>query len=202
MDAQSIVERLEQTYETELSRLGSSKAMYAVTDGEMDAESVLAAMADRAIAAAETFDAWAADEADPRADRYRAMAAAAREHADRIAAAGDGIEPTDRPTPFETFLRDLDADAERFAGFVAWAEVTDRTYSQAVAFFVGNADPQGATLFRDIRSAVAGHLDGLAGPTDTEIERVAEVAGKAVQTAYQHYVDRLESLGIKVKPVC
>lgn len=203
MDAQSILEHLEEAYETELSRLGSSKAMYAVTEGEMDSASVLQAMADRAIAAARTFEEWAAESADPMADRYGEVATAVREHADRIAARGDGIDPTDQPTPLEEFLRDLDTPGERFAGFVTWAEVTDRTYSQAVAFYVGNANPQLANLFRDIRSELAEHLDAVeSGPADGEVGPGKAVAEKAVEAAYQHYVETLERMGIKVKPVC
>lgn len=202
MDGQAIVDHLEDAYETELSRLGSSKAMYAVTDGEMDTEAVIGAMADRAVAAAETFEAWA-DAGGPLAGRFREAAGTARDHAERLAAQSDEVEPTDSPTPLETYLRGLDSDAERFAGFIAWAEVTDRTLSQAVGFFVGNADTRAANLFRDLRSEVEGLLDGVDSDAPAvEDAPIEETAGRAVQVAYEHYVETLEGMGIKVKPVC
>lgn len=203
MDAQAILDHLEDEFETELSRLGSSKAMYAVTDGEMDSEAVLDAMADRAIAAAETFDQWAETAAEPLADRYEQAAATLRDQAERIVAQGDGVSPADRPTPLEERLRDIDTDAERFAAFVAWTEVTDRTVSQAVGFFVGNADTRAANLFRDIRSEIEGFLEDVESDAPSgDPGRMKEIAGEVVQTAYRHYVETLEAMGIKVKPVC
>lgn len=203
MDAQAILDHLEDEFETELSRLGSSKAMYAVTDGEMDTETVLDAMADRAIAAAETFDRWAETASGSLADRFGRAAETLREQAERMAAHGDAVDPTDRPTPLEEHLRALETDAERFAGYVAWAEITDRTLSQAVGFFVGNADTQAANLFRDIRTEVGGFLEDIESevPSD-ESATMEEIAGEAVQLAYRHYVETLEAMGVKVKPVC
>lgn len=202
MDEQALVDHLEETYETELSRLGSSKAMYAVTDGEMDTEAVLAAMADRAVAAAETFESWALDSTDPLAAEYEAVATSLRDLARRMADHADGIDPADRPTPLEEYLRDLEG-TDRLAGSVAWAAIMDRTLSQAVGFFVGNADTQGANLFRDIRTEVAGYLDDVeVDLADADTESMKETAGAAVTVAYRHYVETLEDMGIKVKPVC
>ncbi len=202
MDAQAILDHLEDEFETELSRLGSSKAMYAVTDGEMDTESVLDAMADRAIAAAETFERWADTTDGPMAERYEEVAATLQDQAERMAAHGEEVTPEDRPTPLEDRLRDIETDAERFAGFVAWAEVTDRTLSQAVGFFVGNADTQAANLFRDFRSEIEGVTEKIGEASQDEAAPMKETAGEAVQTAYRYYVETLEAMGIKVKPVC
>jgi hypothetical protein len=195
-------------YETELSRLGSSKSMYAATDGEMETGAVLSAMADRAAAAGETFDAWTAATTDTvLADVYGSLAGDQHAAAGRIADAGGGAA-RDRPTALETYLRGLDTPARRAGGLLAWALVTDETLSQAVGFFVGNADPGSADLFRDLRSDVEGGLERIeelladACEDEGDWERAREAAGGAVEAAYDGYVETLESLGVKVKPVC
>lgn len=205
MNIEAIIEHLETAYETELARLGSSKAMYAVTDGEMETDAVLRTMADRAIAGAVTFETWAEDMEGERAIGLERVADRLREHADSMAAHGGGFEPSDAPTALEDRLRSLEGAADRLAGFVAWAEVTDRTLSQAVGFFVGNADTQAANLFREIRSTLGDEVDTFldnAELPDTATDSTESVAGEAVEAAYGHYVDALEGLGIKVKPVC
>ena len=205
MNIEAIIDHLETVYETELARLGSSKAMYAVTDGAMETEAVLRTMAGRAVAGAVTFEGWAADMDGSLADGFERVADALREHADSMVAHAGAFEPSDTPTALEEHLRSLEDAADRLAGFVAWAEVTDRTLSQAVGFFVGNADTQAANLFREIRSSLADEVDTVLDEIDlpdVDTESVETVAGEAVEAAYGHYADALESLGIKVKPVC
>jgi hypothetical protein len=80
MDATDLEARVRADRETELSRLSSSKALYAATGGEMDREAVVRAAADRAAAAHECYRAWADD--GPGADRFEEVAAA---EADRLA---------------------------------------------------------------------------------------------------------------------
>jgi hypothetical protein len=208
MNAAEFRDGIESEYETELSRLGSSKSMYAATEGEMETASVLSAMADRAHAAAETFDTWTAGTTDTvLADVYGSIAADQHAAADRIVDAGGG-RARDRPTRLEEYLRGLDAPAERAGGLLAWALVTDRTLSQAVGFFVGNADPASADLFRDLRSAVedeTGRIEDLLGEAcedEAGWESAREAASGAIEAAYEAYVETLESMGVKVKPVC
>jgi hypothetical protein len=205
MEIKAIIEHLESAYETELARLGSSKAMYAVTGGEMESEAVLRTMADRAIAGAITFEAWAEDMEGELAAGLEQVADDLREHAESMASHAGGYEPSDAQTALEAHLRSLEGTADRLAGFVAWAEVTDRTLSQAVGFFVGNADTQAANLFRDVRATLGDEVDAFlenADLPDADSETIESVAGEAVEAAYGHYVDALERLGIKVKPVC
>ena len=204
MDAHEFRDELEAEYETELSRLGSSKAMYAVTGGEMETDAVLEAMADRAAASADVFSAWAED-AESGTEVFAAVASEQREHAERIAGEAD-YDPTSTNTALHEHLRDLDAPAERAAGLVAWALIEDRTLSQAVGFFVGDASPASANLFRTVRGETEDRLadaidllDAL-GAEDWEAAQVA--AGETVEAAYSHYVETLEGLGVKVKPVC
>lgn len=205
MDAQDFRDELEAEYETELSRLGSSKAMYAVTGGEMEPAAVHAAMADRALAAAEVFDTWAEDDG-PGADVFGAVADEQREHADRIASE-TGHQPAAADSRFDDHVRNLDAPAERAAGLLAWTLIADRTFSQAVAFFVGNAAPGSADLFRELRSAVETRqgdaLDLLAAVADADDRDPAWTAAVGtIEAAYEQYVAALEDMGIKVKPVC
>jgi hypothetical protein len=208
MDGTELRGEIESAHETELSRLGSSKSMYAVTDGEMDTDAVLAAMADRAHAAAETFDVWAAETTDAvLADAFGSLAADQHDQAERIAAAGTGTT-VGSPTALQEHLRGLRAGVERVGGLLAWTLVADRTHSQAVGFFVGNADPSSANLFRDLRT----ELDDAGDRTEELLESVCNgsadrkraeaAAGEAIETAYDEYVDTLESMGVKVKPVC
>ena len=63
MDGTTLVDTVTDDLETQLSRLGSSKWLYALTDGDMTGEAVRAAAAADAVAAAETFESWA-DDAD------------------------------------------------------------------------------------------------------------------------------------------
>jgi hypothetical protein len=208
MNATELRDDLESAYETELSRLGSSKSMYAATEGEMDTDAVLSAMADRSRAAAETFDAWGAGTTDAvLADAFGSLAADQHGQAERILDAGGGTA-YDRPTALQEHLRGLHAADERAGGLLAWTLVADRTLSQAVGFFVGNADPSSADLFRNLRTEIehAGDRtetlleDVCDGPGDWK--RAEAAASEAIEAAYDEYVDTLESMGVKVKPVC
>ena len=208
MDAAELRDDIESAYETELSRLGSSKSMYAATEGEMDTDAVLSAMADRAHAAAETFDTWGATTADTvLADTYGSLASDQHRHAERITGEGGGTA-LDRATALQEYLRGLDDAAGRAGGLLAWTLVADRTVSQAVGFFVGNADPSSADMFRDFRGEIetagerAERLLAEVCARPKEWGRAEEAAGGAIETAYDEYVGTLESLGVKVKPVC
>jgi len=208
MDVAELRDDIESEYETELSRLGSSKSMYAATEGEMDTDAVLSAMAGRAHAAAETFDAWTAETTDTvLADAFGALAADQHEQTERITDAGGGAT-FDRPTALQEYLRGLNGPVERAGGLLGWVLVTDRTLSQAIGFFVGNADPASADLFRDVRKEVETTRDRTEDLLENVCEesedwtRARESASDAIEVAYGEYVDILESMGLKVKPVC
>jgi hypothetical protein len=201
MTGDTLLADVEDEYETELSRLGSSKAVYALTGGEMETEAVLAALADRAATAAETFGRWT-DDAEFGA-AFREAAETATAHADAIADAAEDAEPTDDPRPMDEALRGLDGSAARLGGLLAWTVVADRTLSQAVGFFVGNADPNSADRFRGHRSDVDAVRDRAVGLADgTDEAEVRDAASAVVEAAYGGYVETLEGLGVKVKPVC
>ena len=192
---------IEDEYETELSRLGSSKALYALTGGEMETEAVVAGLADRAATAAGTFEGWTDDEAFD--DFFATTAETARDHAERIAETEDVADPADAPAPPDEVLRNLDDSDARLGGLIAWAMITDRTLAQAVGFFVGNADTTAADLFRDLRSDLDVRLEeALAHAEDVDDDVARAAASDVVEAAYDHYADSLEAMGVKVKPVC
>ncbi len=147
MDATDLVEAVREENNTELSRLGSSKSLYADTDGEMDPDAVLAAMADATYFLAETTDGWA-NENDGYADTYESVAATERDHYDAIAGNLDAHEPGERPAALEV-LRGLESPLSRLGGLLGWTLVVEAKASQATGFFTGQADPQTASLFRE-----------------------------------------------------
>lgn len=204
MDATGVQTAIEGDYETELSRLGSSKALYAITEGEMEEEVVLRAIADRILRAAETFESWASTV--PSNDIATALATLAESQhslSAQVAETGDGDPPRDELWPLDATLRELEEPAELVGGLVAWGLITDRTLSQAVGFFVGNADPQTADRMREVRSATGEQVENMLDAFDSVDEDTAiEAAGNAIEAAYGHYVDVLEGMGVKVKPVC
>lgn len=208
MNESTLQSKLETAYETELSRLGSSKSMYAATDGDMDTDGVLAAMGERAAAAAKTYDTWAAETADSTlADAYGTIATTQQTHAERIAKAG-AERVIDRPTDLQRYLRTLERPPAQAGGLLGWALVTDKTYSQAVGFFVGNLDHSAADLFRELRSELAQEMDRIetllseSCEESAEWERARKSGATAIEAAYDHYVEKLDDLGVDVKPVC
>ncbi len=209
MDPQEFLAAVEADHETELSRLGSSKALYAVTAGEMDTPAVLAAMAARASAAADVFEAWAADEPDERAaEAFATAAERQREAAASVDDADGAAAGVPEPGPLFETLASLEGTVERAAGLSAWALVADALYGQAVGFFVGSADVGTADRFRGLRDEVGPVRDdaldllGATVETDADRERAADAAAAGVEAAYDGYVSVLEDLGITVKPIC
>jgi hypothetical protein len=201
MDGQEFTDTLRDAHETPLSRLGSSKWVYALTGGEMDGDAVRAAWAAESRAAHETLAAWADSEAESEAASVFADAAEA------VASHGsDEDAGTDTP-PMYAALADLDTTVDRAGGFLAWTLVAEKTLAQMVGFFVGDADPSTANTFRgyrgdlqDQQAAAAALLDAVCDDADWAAAR--DAADRVVEAAYGDYVETLESMGIKPKNVC
>jgi hypothetical protein len=198
MNGTTLVDTVTDDLETQLSRLGSSKWLYALTDGDMTGEAVRTAAAADAAAAAETFDSW-----DDDSDAFEALATSAADRRDAIDA---DATPADRRT--DDALADLDGHVSRLGGALGYVLVLDRTLGQMVGFFVGDADPSTADQFRDLRTGVdedrARVVDALddACATDDDWDRATAAASAVVEAAYDDYVERLESMGVKPKNVC
>jgi len=210
MDAASFRATVEESMETELGRLGSSKLLIALTDAEMTDERVYAAAAHSEHAARRTFEAWADDESD--ADVREAFAAVTdqeHEHYDRVANhLPDDFDPDDGG-PLHTYLRGLDETVPRVAaGLVGRGLVSTRTHLQVIGYFVNEGDRTGADLFRDLRAETEESLDtGLdllaeCCSDDEDWERARSPAEHAVQVAYDDYADSLSALGVDPKPLC
>jgi hypothetical protein len=202
MNGSDLVNAVQTESKTELSRLGSSKSLYADTEGEMEPDVVLGAAADNVHRAAETFDGWAEDD-----DTFAAAAETAHDHYEDIAGKLDDHEPGAPPAVVE-FLRGLPAGVERLGGLVGWTLVTEEKASQCTGFFTGQADPQTASLFRGLRGDYEemreDALDALeaACESDEHWERAQTASTNAVDAAYDEYFETLEALGVNPKPVC
>lgn len=210
MDATDIVDAVATDAQTELSRLGSSKALYAATAGEMDTREVLSATADAERAARDTYEQWAEtdDHPDVRA-AFGAIAAEEDDHYRTVLELLDGDhEPPADPPALHRHLRELDGSLERVGGFVGRTLASEKTKDQVIGFFVGEADPQTASTFREFRDDLDGQLDRALDLLDTLCEdegdwdRARHHATEAIQIAYGEYVDALESMGVNPKPVC
>ncbi|ELZ73732.1 transcription antitermination protein [Haloferax sp. Atlit-10N] len=196
-----LLDTLRDDHETPLSRLGSSKALYAVTGGEMDGDAVRAAAAAEAAAAADLFDWWADDEPnDEAAALFSDLADTAREHAETVGAESDGSKPN-----VYDVLAEFETTDGRLGGALARALVSLKTVEQMVGFFVGDADPMAANDFRTLKSDLNDQLDTLEAAIDGLVEDDAvarEAADAVVEAAYDEYVETLEGMGVKPKNVC
>ncbi|MFO7926550.1 MAG: rubrerythrin family protein [Halobacteriota archaeon] len=208
MNADEFLDAVRDENQTALSRLGSSKSLYADTGGEMETETVLAAAATAEHRAAETYDAWADAETGTVADAFDETAAEERSHYETVAGKLDSHDPGDVPA-IQAYLRDLDDTVERLGGFVGRTLAAEQSKTQLTGFFVGNADPQTAALFRgmgddlDAQMARARELlEGECGDDEACWERALEAATGAIESAYDEYTEALESMGVNPKPVC
>ena len=218
------VEAVRESNRTALSRLGSSKALYAETDGELDADTVLRAAATAEDAARETFEQWAATEADTAAaDLFAALASQEAAHHETVVGkldgspsradddvAADETAGDDAPTvpAVQATLRGFDDTVGRAGGLVGRCLVARASKDQYTGYFVGDAAPQTASVFRELGGDVD---DQLARAADLVVrvcaaeesrERAQEAATAAIQAAYSEYTTSLESMGINPKPVC
>jgi hypothetical protein len=204
MSAIDLLDAIRENNKTELSRLGSSKSLYADTEGNMEPEMVLTAAADMAHHAAETLAGWAEDEDVDGA--FLAAADRERDHYDAIAAELDAHDPGQRPAVIE-YLRGHETAIERLGALVGWTFVTEEKSGQYSGFFTGQADPQTASLFRgfadDYEASRADALDALDAVCEPEDwDRAEAAATGAVGAAYDEYFETLEDIGVNPKPVC
>ncbi|WP_435196964.1 rubrerythrin family protein [Natronomonas sp. EA1] len=208
MDADSLLEAVREDNRTALSRLGSSKSLYADTKGEMDADTVLTAAADAEFAAAETFAQWAdAEPVEDVAAAFDESAAEERDHYDRVAAKLDDHDPGDI-SAIQAYLRGCDTTLERLGGFLGRTLAAEKSKEQLVGFFVGQADPKTSQLFRELGADLDDQLERVSAlleahcDDERDWETAKTAAGAAIQAAYDEYTERLEGMGVNPKPVC
>lgn len=207
MNPEEFVETVQSETETELSRLGSSKSLYAETNGEMEASEVLTAAATAEYHAAETYETWAESESGATAEAFAETASEERDHYETVAGELESHEPGEVPA-IQSYLRGLEGTVERLGGFVGRTLAAEKSKTQVTGFFVGSADPQTAQLFRsmgdDLDAQLARAKDRLEAECDDDGDwnLALEAATGAIDAAYEEYTTRLESMGVNPKPVC
>jgi hypothetical protein len=208
MDPEDFVAAVREANRTELSRLGSSKALYALTEGAMEPDAVLTAMADDHHAAAEAYEGWAAAESDDgAAELFERAAKSERDAYGTVAGELAAHEPGNEPPQYDV-LAGTEGTVERLGAFVGRTLVAKQHRSQATGFFTGQADPGTASTFRDLGGdlddALADAAERLAAVVDGDDEREAAAAAASgvVGAAYDDYFETLEGMGVNPKPVC
>lgn len=206
MTPEDFLDAVRDETKTPLSRLGSSKSLYADTAGEMEPDAVTAAALADERAAAEAFDSWAADTDGPLGDAFADAADLAREHAEELD--GETDAAIAEPSAIYDALAGLDGTVERLGGFVGRSLVTKKKADQRTGFFVGQADPQTSRVFRgfaeDVDAQIQQAADLLAGQCDDDGDwETAETAAiDVIEVAYDEYVETLEGMGVNPKNVC
>ncbi|MFC6769322.1 rubrerythrin family protein [Natrinema soli] len=209
-DSDAFVEAVSEDNQTALSRLGSSKSLYADTGGEIDTEPVLEATADAEYAAWQTFREWADDEGDDEAHAaFEATAEEEQNHYETVDGKldDDEYEPSEVPQLHE-YLRNREDTVERVGALVGRILASQRSKDQVVGYFVGDADPQTASLFRGFGEDLDDQLERAKTlletvcDSDEDWDRAQEAASGAIQAAYDEYVETLEGMGANPKPVC
>jgi rubrerythrin len=209
MDADTFVDEVREHNRTALSRLGSSKSLYAETMGEMDTDTVLTAAADAEFHASETYATWADSEEDTEAsEAFAATADEEQDHYETVAGKLSEHESGDDVPAIQTYLRELDETLPRLGAFVGRTLAAEKSKEQLTGFFVGQADPRGAQTFRDMGGDLGAQLERATAlladrcETDEEWEIALSAANEAIQAAYEEYTERLEGMGVNPKPVC
>ncbi|MEA1932139.1 MAG: rubrerythrin family protein [Euryarchaeota archaeon] len=206
------IDHVQTENKTALSRLGSSKSLYAETGGDIEAETVLRAAAIAEDAARETFELWADDEANKAAATlFGDLAEQEADHYETVAGklddAPSAADVDELPAIQET-LRSFTATVQRAGGLVGRCLVAKKSKEQYTGYFVGDADPRTASVFRDLGDDVDEQIDRAAElveavcESDADREAAAAAASEAIQAAYDEYTDSLESMGVNPKPVC
>lgn len=209
MKPEEFLDHVTDENQTALSRLGSSKALYADTGGDLDSTTILTAVADTEYHAATTYQRWADSEThDDASTLWTETAQTESTHYDRVIAELDTDHTPSDPPPIHDHLRSLDASIDRVGAFIGRTIAATRSKEQITGYFVGQGDHDLANLFREFGDDLDHQLD--AGQTlldtlchdETAWSTAATAATTTIQTAYDDYVDSLETMGVNPKPVC
>ncbi len=206
MDPDSFLANLRADHETALSRLSSSKALYAHTRGEMEGTAVRRAVADEAAVLADLLESWVAStESGEAATVFAEIAEEARDHRDTLGPSDH--DPPERLSRYAP-LAEYETTSARAGGLLGRCLIAIASAEQAVGFFVGDADPTAANEFRSYRDDLESQLDDVldllgevCGSTETQ-EAARSGADAVIEAAYEDYIETLESMGVKPKNVC
>ncbi len=206
MNGTDVSDRIQAEAGTELSRLGSEKALLAATQASIDTESVIGVLGASLAIASDRLDEWA--DASEDAELSAALADAATQLADLRTelnvADADGIPA---PTWLGDRLAGPETDVGRAAaGLIGVPLVLDKLCLQAVSFFVNEADTARAEEVRAIRGALEAIREdsatAIADASEGSDEAATEGAIAVIEAAYAEYAERLDALGFDPKPIC
>ena len=210
MNGTELVTDVRGARETELSRLGSEKAVVAATDARLEPGPVLSAAARPLDGGAGTLAGWADGTDDERArTAFADVADDLADHRDAILDLDDAASAGGDVPYLVDELRTAATTPERVAaGLVAYPLVVERLLLQVINVLVNGGDRSDADVVREARAALqaipeegATLLD--AGCVDDGDWVTAQTAATdAIGTAYDEYASRLEELGLDPKPVC
>lgn len=217
MDSTAVLDAVREGNDTALDRLGSERALVAVTRASIERKTIVETAAAAEARAAATFDAWTDDETH--ADASEAFAAAAeqeREHVERVVGVAEDASVDREPDPdaLHEHLRGLDSVVDRVgAGLVGRPLVASRTLLQVVNFFVNEGDSTAADVFRDLRAETdeqattgASLVVEIAEDADDDSsivrDRAIAAADRAIEVTYDEYAAQLTEMGVDPKPVC
>jgi len=209
MNGQTLVDEVREARGTELDRLGSEKALLAVTAADLSGGTILGTVALSLSGLRSTLEGWAAEaDAGPAREAFAGTASSLEAEYERVVAELDAEPSGDPPAPIPT-VRAFDRPPERVgAALVGHGLVFDGVLLQAVSFFVNEARTRRADLARDLRSAATDRVDDGASALDSlcagdgDWERARAAATDVVDAAYADYAETLDGMGIDPKPVC
>lgn len=205
MDADTFLDDLRAAHQTELSRLGSSKAVYALTDGEMEGDAVRTGTARELHALQSVLSEWAEDA--EAADRYADAADFAAMYADNFDSEADAGADESASHVVADSLEATDPE-DRPAVMTAAFLVLEEIAGQLVGFFVGDADRKSADEFREFRAELGDYRDDAAelvadgAENEADWEEATAAGADVVEGAYDWYVETLEAMGVEPKNVC
>ncbi len=209
MDEQTFLDDIRAGRQTELDRLGSDKALLAVTGADLSAGAVLETVALSLEGLQATLSEWAGETtADPAREAFAGAVASLGADCERIESELDAGTAGEPPAPIPT-VRGFEQPVERVAAaFVGHGLVLSGTLLQAVSFFVNEAEQGRADLMRELRSAADDRVDDGAATLDVlcaaegDWDDARTAAHEVVDAAYDEYVETLSGVGIDPKPVC
>jgi hypothetical protein len=210
MNGEELVEAVRAERATELDRLGSEKALVAVTGAQLESGPVLSAAARLLDGGVDTLAAWA-DETETEGAQAAFADAAERlaGHRDSLLDLDDNAS-ADGDTPYVVDeLRTAGTTPERVAsGLVALPLVAERLLLQVINFLVNEGARGEADAVREARSDLQAMPDDAATlldhvcADDGDWVTAQTAATDAVGTSYDEYAETLEEMGLDPKPVC
>lgn len=207
MNGHTLVERLRETKQTELDRLGSDKALLAATNADLETETVLGYVAATTAGLQEAFDDWAATSEGEASEVFARAASNTQATHDGIVADLDDVA-VDRPAAVTVLDTFADSIEQVGGGLIGQGLVFDRTLLQVINFFINEADERRADQIRDVRTAANGRIEDGAVLLDElcqqerDWDRASATATQVIEAAYEEYVETLDEFGIDPKPVC